>query len=174
MAYREMSRMEIVDVVRRWQAGESRRAIGRGVGLARATVDKYVGGAEKLGLAVGGRAPTEDQVLGLVRQGRPEQERSTPARECLAIYREQIGRWLGEEHLRLTRVQELLAQQGVRVAYTTLRRFVAQEGLGRTPRTTVRMVESAPGTLGAPGAAASLASGTDVTFHMVAPATWYQ
>ena len=32
MGYREMSRMEIVDVVRRWQAGESRRAVARGVG----------------------------------------------------------------------------------------------------------------------------------------------
>jgi len=42
---------------------------------------------------------------------------------------------------------------------------------GNTPN---GMVESAPGTLGAPGAAASVVSGADVTFRMVAPAMWYQ
>src|SRR5579872_6941348 len=108
MAYREIGRMEIVEVVRRWQAGESRRAIGRGVGLARATVDKYVRAAEELGLLVGGMGPTESQVVALVRQGNPARERPTPARTDLGAHREQISRWLGEEHLRLTRVQELL------------------------------------------------------------------
>jgi transposase len=147
MAYREMGRMEIVEVVRRWQAGESRRAIGRGVGVARATVDKYVAVAEEVGLRVGGVGPTESEVLALVRQGRPARERPMPARAGLGGHREQIAHWLREEHLRLTRVQELLGQQGVRVKYTTLRRFVAQEGLGRPPKTTVRMAETAPGEL---------------------------
>lgn len=147
MAYREMSRMEIVDVVRRWQAGESRRAVARGLGLARATVDKYVAGAEQLGLVVGGPPPTESQVLALVRQGRAGGERPTPARSCLGAHRERIGRWLAEDRLRLTRVQELLGQEGVAVKYTTLRRFVAAEGLGRRARATVRMAETAPGEL---------------------------
>ena len=38
MGYRELSRMEIVEVVRRWQKGESQRAIARGSGAARETV----------------------------------------------------------------------------------------------------------------------------------------
>src|SRR6266508_1217525 len=62
--------MDILEVVRRWQADESRRAVARGTGLARATVDKYVAAAERLGLAVGGAPPTEEQVLALVRLGR--------------------------------------------------------------------------------------------------------
>jgi len=137
--------MDILEVVRRWQADESRRAVARGTGLARATVDKYVAAAERLGLAVGGAPPTEEQVLALVRLGRAPVGRPTPAREPLAAHRARIGRWLAEERLRLTRVQELLEQQGVAVAYTTLRRFVAQEGLGRPARTTVRVAETAPG-----------------------------
>jgi AcrR family transcriptional regulator len=51
MAYRELSRMEIIEVVRRWQAGESRRAIARASGLARATVTKYLRAAERLDAA---------------------------------------------------------------------------------------------------------------------------
>ena len=51
MGYRELSRMEIVEVVPRWQMGESQRAIARGSGVARETVKKYLRAAEELGLA---------------------------------------------------------------------------------------------------------------------------
>jgi transposase len=145
VAYRETSRMEILEVVRRWQAGQSRRVVARGSGLARATVDKYVAAAARLGLAVGGAAPTEEQVLALARLGRAPVGRPTPAREPLAAHRDRIGRWLREDRLQLTRVQELLAQEGVAVAYSTLRRFVAQEGLGRPPRPTGRGAPPPPG-----------------------------
>ena len=37
-----LNRMEIVEVVRRWQAGESQRGIARATGLARATGNKYL------------------------------------------------------------------------------------------------------------------------------------
>jgi len=49
MGYRELSRMEIVEVVRRWQMGESQRAIDRGSGVARETVKKYLPAAAGLG-----------------------------------------------------------------------------------------------------------------------------
>ncbi|HZR01162.1 MAG TPA: IS21 family transposase [Chloroflexota bacterium] len=145
MAYREMSRMEINEVVRRWQAGESRRAIAAAVGLSRTTVDKYVAEARRLGVAAGGPAPTEDEQVALVRFGGAPAVRGQPARGALAAHRDRVGRWLADERLQLTRVQELLAQEGVAVAYTTLRRFVAQHGLGRAARTTVRVADSAPG-----------------------------
>ena len=35
MAYREVSRVEIAEVVRRWQSGESQRQIASGTGLSR-------------------------------------------------------------------------------------------------------------------------------------------
>ena len=47
MGYRELSRMEIVEVVRRSQAGESQRGIARATGLARETVKKYLTAASK-------------------------------------------------------------------------------------------------------------------------------
>ena len=47
--------------------------------------------------------------------------------------------------MKLTRIQELLGQQGLVVKYTTLRRFVRQAGLWKAPKSTVRMAETAPG-----------------------------
>ena len=42
MAYREVSRVEIVEVIRRWQSGESQRQTASGTGLSRKTVRRYI------------------------------------------------------------------------------------------------------------------------------------
>ena len=46
MAYREVPRMEIGEVIRRWQAGHSRRQIAASTGLSRDTVAKYLAAAQ--------------------------------------------------------------------------------------------------------------------------------
>src|SRR5262245_34631826 len=70
MGSRELSRMEIVEVVRRWQMGESQRAIDRASGVARETVKKYLRAAEELGVAANEPPPSEEQVVKLVQAGR--------------------------------------------------------------------------------------------------------
>ena len=54
MAFREVQRMEVIEVIRRWQAGESGRAIARSTGLARNTVEKYLRAARAAGLSEDG------------------------------------------------------------------------------------------------------------------------
>ena len=63
MGYRELSRMEMVEVVRRWQMGESQRAIARASGVARETVKKYLRAAEELGLAHTARLRHVESIL---------------------------------------------------------------------------------------------------------------
>ena len=139
MAYREVSRMEYEEVVRRWQAGESQRAIARALGLARNTVAAYVRAASVEPATAGTPRPLPR------RQPGPSLEQPGPAVARLAPYEKQVARWLRDERLKLTRIQELLGQQGVAVTYTTLRRFVRQARLWKTPKSTVRMAETAPG-----------------------------
>ena len=50
MAYREVSRMEIQEIIRRWQAGDSQRKIALGTGLSRDTIAKYVAAAQDEGI----------------------------------------------------------------------------------------------------------------------------
>src|SRR5207249_10887918 len=90
MGYRELSRMEMVEVVRRWQMGESQRAIARASGVARETVKKYLHAAEELGLAATGPPPAEEQVVRLV------QVRSS--RECAAHVGIRPHRHVGSAH----------------------------------------------------------------------------
>jgi transposase len=145
MSYRELHRMEIEEVIRRWQAGQSQRAVARATGLARETVKKYLAAAASLGLSATGPPPTEAELVQLRRLGlvaMQSAQRVAPQVARLEPYREQIATWLDQDQLQLTRIQELLA---IPVAYTTLRRFVRQAGLWKQPRSTVRMAPSAPG-----------------------------
>ena len=146
MAYREVSRVEIAEVVRRWQSGNSQRGISTGTGLSRATVRRYIEAVVEAGLARDGPAPSEEQLArlaGLSLAGPRKVE--IPTEEVLAPWADQVYEWLTADRLQVTRIHELLAGRGCRVSYTSLRRFIQRRGWQRRSPATVRMGESAPG-----------------------------
>lgn len=144
--YREVGLMQVVEILRRWQSGDSARVIARGSGLARDTVGKYLREAQRLGLSPHSPAATNEQLLALSRLSQTAPPaRAAPRATQLEPHREQIAHWLQDEKLQLTRVAELLGQQGVVVPYTSLRRFVHSQGLKAAPHDTIRMADTAPG-----------------------------
>ena len=146
MAYREVSRVEIAEVVRRWQSGNSQRQIATGTGLSRATVRRYIVAAMGAGLTRDGAAPSEDQLSRLAGLNLcTPREVETPTEDVLAPWADQVYEWLTADRLQVTRIQELLAGRGCRVSYTSLRRFIQRRGWQRRSPATVRMGESAPG-----------------------------
>ena len=146
MAYKEVFRVEIAEVIRRWQAGESQRHIATGTGLSKDTVGKYITSAEGLGVCRDGPNPSEEQLSKLAVIGRPgPRQVKTPIEELLAPWADQIQQWLIGDRLQLTRIRELLSERGCQVSYSSLQRFVARrDWRGRSLRT-VRMEESPPG-----------------------------
>ncbi len=146
MSFRELSMIEIREVLRRWSAGQAVRAVARETGVDRKTVDRYVTAARELGAAVGVE-PTDEVVaaVGERVQGRPLPPASDQWRE-VERFRPRIEHWLkSEPPLRLVRIHELLAREGLQVSYTTLRRFVHRElGWHERPRT-VRIDDAPPG-----------------------------
>ena len=56
MAYREVSMLEVKEVLRRWRRGEANKAIARGAGVDPKTVRRYVARAIECGLAPAGDA----------------------------------------------------------------------------------------------------------------------
>jgi transposase len=148
MGYREVGLMQVVEVLRRWQARESIRTIAQATGLARNSVRRYVRAAEELGLAAEGPPPTNEHLLALARLGETAPAaRAAPQHATLEAQRDRIAHWVGHERLQLTRVVELLARDGVIVPYTTLHRFVRQAGLAAGARDTVLRAPSPPGEL---------------------------
>ena len=67
MAFREVTMLEVKEVLWRWLEGGSKRAIARHVGVARNTVRSYIDAAEAEGLKTGaGAAALTDERLGAV------------------------------------------------------------------------------------------------------------
>lgn len=147
MAFLEVHMVQVREIIRRWQAGENKMAIGRASGVSARTVGRYIEAAASFGLTQDGEPPGEEVLAQLLRRNHPGPlpTRETPAAARLAGREEQLARWLQEERLQLTRVHELLIREGVTVSYTSLRRYVREAGLWKPLKTTVRMAQWPPG-----------------------------
>ena len=146
MAYREVTRVDIQEIIRRWQAGEGYRRIAAGTSLSRNTVRKYLSAAKAEDITKDGSVPTDDQLsrLAVIGQSGPRQA-ETPSEDVLAPWADPIHRWLTGERLQLTRILELLLGRGCRVSCQSLRRFVRKRNCRRPSKVTVRMEDTPPG-----------------------------
>jgi len=146
MAYRELTMIDIKEVLRRWLAGHAVRQIAREGGVDRKTVRRYVHAAQVCELE-----PVCELSDELVHQvALRVQSRTLPApseqRSQLLERREQLRDWLeAEEPLRLSKVHVLLERRGVQVSYSTLRRFAIEELGWRKRPVTVRLDDPPPG-----------------------------
>ncbi len=146
MAYKEVLRVDILEVIRRWRSGHSQRRIASGTGLSRDTVARYITTAAALGVSPEGGEPSEEQLSRLAALGQPgPRQAATPSEDLLAPWADQIHRWLTGDRLQLTRIQELLGERDCRVSYASLQRFVARRHWRRRTKATVRMEETPPG-----------------------------
>jgi hypothetical protein len=145
MGYREVSVVEIREVLRRWVRGEGFRSIDRNTGVDRKTVRRYVEAAQAVGMVANGdESQLNDGVIGLVCLAvRPERPRGHGAAwERLVPHTELIKGWVGDD-LTAVKIHILLGRGGIVVPYRTLHRFaVANAGYGRR-QPTVRPVRSA-------------------------------
>ena len=147
MSYRELTMIEIKEVLRRWSAQQSLHQIARETGLDRKTVRRYVQAAESLGLE-------RDKELDDARVhavAERVQARVLPARTSewteIAEHRGRIEEWLGKRRpLRLRKIHTLLVRDcGLKASYDTLRRFAIEElGWSKRPPT-VRVDDPPPG-----------------------------
>jgi transposase len=141
--FREITMQDIRELLRRHEAGQSARKIARELGVDRKTVGRYLEQAESLDSTI----VTDDVALtvGQRVQARPP---VLPSQvwQALVDHRAQIEEWLGGDRpLRLVRIHELLARQGVDVGYTTLRRFAQRELAWHKRTPTIRLDDPPPG-----------------------------
>jgi transposase len=147
MAFREVSVIEVREVLRSWLAGAGLRTVAAQAGVDRKTARRYVQAAEAAGvLREGGFGQVTDAVIGAVvaavRPDRPAGHGS--AWQQLEAQREQIVAWVGQG-LTVVKIGMLLERRGVVVPYRTLHRFCVQCcGFGRGAET-VRVADGDPG-----------------------------
>jgi transposase len=147
MGYREVSVVEVREVLRRWVLGEGHRSIDRNTGVDRKTVRRYVEAARSAGVVANGDVcQLSDGVIGLVCLAvRPDRPRGHGAAwEALEPYVELITGWVKDD-LTVVKIHSLLARRGVAVPHRTLHRFaVARCGYGKRTDT-VRVADGEPG-----------------------------
>jgi hypothetical protein len=66
MAYREVTMVEIKEVLRLWRAGTPKKRIAAQLALDVKTVRRYIGAAETVGLAPATPEPTEEQLAAVI------------------------------------------------------------------------------------------------------------
>ena len=142
--YREVTMIEIREVLRLRGEGLPKKRIAAQLGLDPKTVRRYLTAAATAGVCVTPMVSDEDvrQVLLALHPtgGRP---RGDGWARCLE-QRTVIERWLGDG-LRLTKIRKLLIRQGVEIAYPTLHRFAVLElQFGKTA-TTIPVLDGEPG-----------------------------
>jgi transposase len=128
MAFREVTMLEIREVVRRWLAGEAKKAIARQTGVSRNTVRGYIKAALKFGLRKGAvQSLTDEQLAAILVELKAPSERLVSESWTLCErHRDFIEKKLADDVM-LTRVGRLLKRQGVVVPYATLHRFAVKE-----------------------------------------------
>ena len=144
MSFRELTMIDVREVLRRWTAGQSARQMSREGVVSRRTATRYIEAAKAVGLDPSAE-PTDDAVREIAArvQTRPAAAISDP-RQVLETQRARIEKWLAEDRpLTLVRVHELLGRDGIAVSYTTLRRWARAE-LGWRERGPTVLVDDPP------------------------------
>ena len=126
MAFREVTMLEVKEVVRRWLASEFKKAIARQTGLSRNTVRCYIKAALKCGLRKGSTLTDESLAAVLVELKAPVERVCGESWADCERHRDFIEKKL-VENVTLTKVGRLLGRQGVAVPYATLHRFAVKE-----------------------------------------------
>lgn len=135
MAFREVTMLEVKEILRLWLAGVPKKRIAQQLGFDVKTVRRYLAAARARGLdrAQGGAALSDELVAAVVAATQPGTGR--PRGDGWAVcdtHREFIAGHL-DHGVRLTKVGKLLQRRGVDVGYDTLRRYALEQlGFGRT------------------------------------------
>ncbi|MFI5399265.1 MAG: hypothetical protein ACHQ9S_27360 [Candidatus Binatia bacterium] len=138
MAYREVTMVEVKEVLRLWLGEMGKRRIAVRLGLDPKTVRGYIEAARGLGLErPASDAALSDELVGQVlaaRRGSAHRPHGDTWSRC-AEHQEFIERHL-RARVRLSKIRKLLRRQGVQISYATLRRWaVVTLGFGRTAPT---------------------------------------
>ena len=148
MGYREVTVIEVGEVLRLWLGGDM--GLGRiadSVGADRKFVRRYIQAAVAAGLVRNAdEGQLTDELLGAVVEAvRPDRARGHgQAWQACAAERGRIKDWL-DKGLTLTKVCDLLGRRGVVVPYPTLHRFAAEELGYRRRQLAVRVADCGPG-----------------------------
>lgn len=128
MAFREISTMDVWEVLRRWHEEHSQADIARALGYDRKTVRRFIRLAVAKGLSLERPLPPRDEVLGLLGDLTDAGGRTPLAQSLLEQYRDELEALVGDKDLSLSpklAFEVLLERHNLwgKVSYSSFKRF---------------------------------------------------
>jgi transposase len=145
--YREVSVIEVREVLRAWLSGAGFRTAAAQAGVDRKTARRYVAAAVAAGLdrECGVDQLTDELIGAVVTAVRPDRPQGYGvAWDVLCANHDLINCWVGDG-LTVVKIGDLLARQGVVVPQRTLHRYCAQRTDYRGRAGTVPVADGEPG-----------------------------
>jgi transposase len=142
--FREVTMVEITEVLRLWLAGTPKKRIAAQLGLDPKTVRRYVEVSSQTGLRPG-TALTEAHVQAVLLALHPSGGR--PRGDSWARCVEQqaaVEQWL-RDGVRLSKIRKLLVRKGIEIPYATLHRFAVLELRFGQTAATLPVADGEPG-----------------------------
>ncbi len=143
--YREVTMIELREVLRLRAEGVPKKRIAAQLGLDPKTVRRYLEATASVGVPIGAEPITDEHLRDILvalhpAGGRP---RGDSWAQCMA-QRSAVEHWL-KDGLRLTKIRKLLGRQGIVIPYATLHRFAVLElEFGRSAPT-IPILDGEPG-----------------------------
>ncbi len=133
MAYKRILIMDILEIVRRYEAGQTTKTISEALGYHRKTVRKYIKHLLEKGISLRDNAPVDkEEVPGLLRQITTESERPADKQALLEPYLEELKKLVTVQSLKpKTAFNVLCGRHDLtgKVSYTSFKRFVRRREL---------------------------------------------
>lgn len=150
MAYHEISRMDIWEVIRRWHDRQSISQIASALAYDRKTVRTHIRTAVSLGLSLDKPLPAKEDLLGQMKTSGAPLGRSARAQQTLAPHLDEITRLINDPEIALkpkTAFEVISSRYGLTgtVSYASFKRFVRQNEPALYPSRTTCRLEAAPG-----------------------------
>lgn len=146
MPYREVTMIEVKEILRLWLDEVPKKRIGHMLGVDRKTVRRYaeLAGAHGLTPGQGADALSEDRLEAILvalksSAGRPRGESWERCLEQRGFIEEQL------ETVKLSKIRKLLLRRGVEIPYATLHRFAVTELDYGRGRRTIPVADGEPG-----------------------------
>lgn len=150
MAYHEITRMDVFEVLRRWHDHHSISGIAKSLGYDRKTVRAYIRQAQRIGLSPSEPLPAKEAVLECLKVPEAPKGRTPHVQELLAPHLAEIIRLVQDPEIALKPKSafEVVAKRYElwgKVSYPSFKRFARAHRFElETTRTTCR-IEAAPG-----------------------------
>ena len=141
MARRKMEMNEIVEIIYHWHKGKTIKGTKESLGFDRKTIRKYIDIGQQLGVKRDEPFPEEQELVkGLRSYCNSRSLYESPAMDSIALYHDQIGQWIEEEHITAKQIWRLLKEEyDLSIGYSTVKRYLKREFNFLAPKVTVRV-----------------------------------